>query len=69
MSEMPVPDSEGPTWPGGTTLDGGIKTNTTIGLSTSAAATDNVAVAGYEWSSDGGNSYPFNPNRPQVTGA
>jgi len=35
------------------------KTDTTVALTTSAAATDNIAVTGYEWSSDNGATYPF----------
>lgn len=55
----PTPDTTSPTWPGGTTLGASNKTDTTVTLTTSADATDNVAVAGYEWSSDDGASYPF----------
>jgi hypothetical protein len=55
----PTPDTTNPTWPGGTTLGASNKTDTTVTLTASADATDNVAVAGYEWSSDDGASYPF----------
>lgn len=54
-----APDSTLPTWPGGTTLNAGTKTSTSVALTTSAAATDNVGVTGYEWSSDNGATYPF----------
>lgn len=52
-------DLTDPTWPGGTTLGFVTKTDTTIALMTSAAATDDIAVTGYEWSSDNGATYPF----------
>ncbi|WP_374520376.1 hypothetical protein [Hydrogenophaga sp.] len=55
----PTPDTTSPEWPGGTTLGASNKTDTTVTLTASADATDNVAVAGYEWSSDDGASYPF----------
>lgn len=55
----PAPDTTDPTWPGGTTLGATAKTDTTVTLTASADATDNVAVTGYEWSSDDGASYPF----------
>lgn len=53
------PDTTIPEFPGGTTLGFIRKTNSTVLLKTSAPATDNVLVAGYEWSFDGGASYPF----------
>lgn len=56
---MPAPDLTDPVFAGGTTLDAGTKTNSSIALSTSAVATDNIAVTGYEWSSDNGATYPF----------
>lgn len=52
-------DTTDPTWPGGTTLGATAKTDTTVTLTASADATDNVGVTGYEWSSDDGASYPF----------
>lgn len=55
----PTPDTTLPEWPAGTTLGASNKTDTTVTLTASADATDNVAVAGYEWSSDNGASYPF----------
>lgn len=56
---MPAPDLTIPVFPGGTSLNAGTKTNSSIALSTSAVATDNIAVTGYEWSSDNGATYPF----------
>lgn len=56
---MPAPDVIDPAFAGGTTLNAGTKTNSSIALSTSAVATDNIAVTGYEWSSDNGATYPF----------
>lgn len=56
---MPAPDLIDPVFAGGTTLNAGTKTNSSIALSTSAVATDNIAVTGYEWSSDNGATYPF----------
>lgn len=59
-AEAPPPDdTTPPEWPAGTTLGASNKTDTTVTLTASADATDNVAVAGYEWSSDNGASYPF----------
>lgn len=56
---MPAPDVIDPEFPPGTTLDFTVKTNSTVALTASADATDNIAVTGYEWSSDNGASYPF----------
>lgn len=56
---MPAPDVIDPEFPPGTTLGFTVKTNSTVALTASADATDNVGVAGYEWSSDGGATYPF----------
>lgn len=53
------PDTEDPEWPPSTTLDLVSKTDTTITVEASADATDNVAVTGYEWSTDDGATYPF----------
>ena len=57
--EIAVADTATPQWPLATTLGFVTKTDTTVSLTTSAAATDDIAVAGYEWSSDNGATYPF----------
>lgn len=51
-------DTTGPSF-GAATLGFVTKTDTTVALTTSAAATDAVGVTGYEWSSDNGATYPF----------
>lgn len=53
-----TPDVTAPSF-GAATLGFVTKTDTTVALTTSAAATDAVGVTGYEWSSDNGATYPF----------
>jgi len=56
--ELAPADTTGPDF-GSATLSFVTKTDTTVTLTTSAAATDAVGVTGYEWSSDNGATYPF----------
>jgi hypothetical protein len=59
FGQQEITDTIAPVWPGGATLNLVGKTDTTITVEASANATDNVGVAGYEWSFDNGSSYPF----------